>query len=635
MSKIAIARRVTGLGLLSVIAAGCLGDTDNATNVTTTSARLNGHGRPDGGAVWIEYYFKWGKTTAYGNKTPTVTISQPLNETIDYPVWADITGLEQAQTYHFTVCGRDSNDNWNTSDGFFCGADKTFTTLSIVADAGFEGQTTSAIQSPWITEGPDAKGIDLQGFAHGGSKNAWFNYTAHRWNAIRQAVAVEPNTNYALTAWVRNDNGSWGATTGEVGVREPNNVTVIANQRFGNVKNYSQIRLDFNSGSQTSIIVYVGMRGLAGINTWMRVDDVVLNVVGSGPGAINPAPEPPVLTVAPPSAFAGAVEETVNTVVAKKSHGDLWPACWGNDDMVYTANGDGTGFGGTGSHDVVVSRVSGSPYDSPPMIFGDTLASEGQVASVWSGNNYNRKPTGMLCLGSDLYLAVQDLRKQTFDHAPAASISVSHNRGFTWSWNTAQPMFSGGVFTTMFFLDFGKGGANAFDDNVYVYGIDNNWYAQANLYLARVPKTSIQDRSQWTFFAGISNGEVLWTPNIAQRVPVLSGTTFFGGIMSQGSVVYNPYFGRYLYTTSQGADGCCNIHRIYEAPAPWGPWTILMDKFFPAPFTASFHGGYAATTPSPWIRYDGRVMMLQSNYWETTPKAYEISLRRVTLTPAP
>jgi hypothetical protein len=196
-------------------------------------------------------------------------------------------------------------------------------------------------------------------------------------------------------------------------------------------------------------------------------------------------------------------------------------------------------------------------------------------------------------------------------------------------------MFSGGDFTTLFFLDFGKAGGNAFDDNVYVYGLDDSWGGQANLYLARVPKTSVQDRSQWTFYAGISGGAVAWTPYIAQKLPVLTDTTIFGGIMSQGSVVYNPYFQRYLYATWQGGDGCCNIHRLYEAPAPWGPWTMIMSNFFPPPFTETYHGGYGTTTPSKWISANGRVMMLQSNYWETLPKAYDISLRRVTLTPAP
>ena len=39
------------------------------------------------------------------------------------------------------------------------------------------------------------------------------------------------------------------------------------------------------------------------------------------------------------------------------SQGDLWPSCWSDDDALYVANGDGTGFSDQFS-DIVVSRIS-------------------------------------------------------------------------------------------------------------------------------------------------------------------------------------------------------------------------------------------------------------------------------------
>jgi hypothetical protein len=644
MSNSSILVRTMGSALLAIVAAGCA-VTDNATDIGVSSARLNGHGRSNGNAAWVEYHFKYGMSPSFGLQTPTVRVNGPIDETIDHPVFADVTGLGQGTIYYFALCGRDSNDQHNTPDGFYCAGYKTFNTQADIPDDwSFEGQTTSTIQSPWVTEGPDPKSIELQGQARIGSKNVLFNQSVFRWNAIRQTVAVAPNTNYALFAWVRNSGVSWAATTGEIGVRTADNAVVIANQRFGDTTSWMRLRLDFNSGPNSEISVYAGIRGINPLaqpppdtlNAWLRVDDIVLEWVSDGPGAAQSA-VPPVLTVAPPSAFSSAVEQTRNTfTTAGASRGDLWPSCWRADDMLYMANGDGKGFG-KGSHDLVVNRVSGSPYNFPPKLWGDRLAYGNQVATKWSGTGFNRKPTGMLCLGNSIYIAVQDLRKTTFNEPLAASISVSHDGGWNWI-KTAKAMFTDQEFTTIFFLDFGKGNENAFDDYVYAYGLDGNWAAQQNLYLARVHKTAVQNRSQWMFYDGISPaGAVQWTSTIGDKDPVLQAPFFSGGFVSQGSVVYNPYFNRYLYATWTGNDACCAVHRLYEAPAPWGPWTLLMNTNYPPTWTTTFHGGYATTTPTKWINPDGRVMMLQSNFWDVpnVPDAYEVALRRITLTPAP
>jgi hypothetical protein len=42
------------------------------------------------------------------------------------------------------------------------------------------------------------------------------------------------------------------------------------------------------------------------------------------------------------------------------SDGDLWPSCWSDDDLLYTANGDGKGFSVSANpSDIAVSRVFG------------------------------------------------------------------------------------------------------------------------------------------------------------------------------------------------------------------------------------------------------------------------------------
>src|SRR5215218_647864 len=101
------------------------------------------------------------------------------------------------------------------------------------------------------------------------------------------------------------------------------------------------------------------------------------------------------------------------------SDGDLWPTCWADDDAIYAANGDGSGFGYEFS-DIVVNRIDGGLDE----LTGEALAVGDAVGQVWSGEGFTRKPTGMACVDGDLYLAVQDLRTD-FNEAPAATIAVS------------------------------------------------------------------------------------------------------------------------------------------------------------------------------------------------------------------
>jgi hypothetical protein len=72
-----------------------------------------------------------------------------------------------------------------------------------------------------------------------------------------------------------------------------------------------------------------------------------------------------------------AVEEHASVVSA--SDGDLWPSCWADDDHLYSANGDGSGFSPSGpSVDIAVSRISGYPG----ALSGATLARSAEVGTA-------------------------------------------------------------------------------------------------------------------------------------------------------------------------------------------------------------------------------------------------------------
>lgn len=356
----------------------------------------------------------------------------------------------------------------------------------------------------------------------------------------------------------------------------------------------------------------------------------------------------------PGAAFHARVADTVTA--ASFSDGDLWPTCWSDDDALYSANGDGAGFG-TEFFDIAVNRITGSPTDEAGLD-GTFLGGGDAVGEVWSGEGFTRKPTGMLCVDGELYLAVQDLRLD-FNEAPAATIARSVDHGRTWTWDTSAPMFDDGVFTTVWFADYGKDSEHAPDAAyAYAYGLDDNWRDSfddsvpdpTELFLARVPVTSVQDASTWEFYSGDpGDPEPTWSRDISEKRPVLvdervqhpddltrvdQGTAGPRNltVISQGGVTYLPKLDRYIYTSWTEL-----TFEFYESPTPWGPWTLfLSEDFGPYPWTDARFGGYATAIPSKFLSDDNLTMWVQSNVCPCAPaglSSYWFGLRPLQLKP--
>jgi hypothetical protein len=211
-------------------------------------------------------------------------------------------------------------------------------------------------------------------------------------------------------------------------------------------------------------------------------------------------------------------------------------------------------------------------------------------------------------------------------------------------------MFRGGTFTTIWFLDYGKdGAANPTPGYVYAYGLDHNWRDSftdvvpdpTDLYLARIPRASVQDAATWQW----STGPGTWgaAGNVSARVPVLQDDTRrYPGVystnvrdlstLSQGHVVYDRGLNRYLYTSWTEY-----TFEFYEAANPWGPWKRFMSRDFGGyPWTPQKSGGYGTIIPSKFISADGRSMWLQSNVCPCGGGGvanYAFGLRRMELTP--
>jgi hypothetical protein len=87
--------------------------TNPATNLTTSSARLNGSLDPHGLTTTV--YFKWGTTIGYGHTTPAQTQTGNTYRNII----ANISGLTTHHTYHFRIVA-------TNSAGTRMGSDQTF-----------------------------------------------------------------------------------------------------------------------------------------------------------------------------------------------------------------------------------------------------------------------------------------------------------------------------------------------------------------------------------------------------------------------------------------------------------------------------------------------------------------------------
>ncbi len=232
--------------------------------------------------------------------------------------------------------------------------------------------------------------------------------------------------------------------------------------------------------------------------------------------------------------------------------GDLWPVTWADDNNVYVAGGDGDGFNGTRTDGLDVNRITGAPTGYT----GTELSNKTGVL-----------PKGLLSVSGTLYLIEQE-RGTGFDQM---RIGWSTDHGATWNyngdpstdWDYEEP---DGAFSGAMFLNYGRDYDGACDSFVYMVSPKNNV-----IDLARLPVTSIADRSRHEYFTGLDGaGNPMWTSDIGMRRPMFSRPTIHWG----AGVSYNPVLNRYVLAFFVDNRGTL---AIYEGPAPWGPWSSVFE----------------------------------------------------------
>jgi hypothetical protein len=90
--------------------------TGTATDVTSTSANMNGTVNPNGSST--SAHFEFGTTTSYGSSTPAINAG---SDNSDHTEQGAATSLQPNTTYHYRLVATNSGGTTN-------GADKTFTT---------------------------------------------------------------------------------------------------------------------------------------------------------------------------------------------------------------------------------------------------------------------------------------------------------------------------------------------------------------------------------------------------------------------------------------------------------------------------------------------------------------------------
>jgi CubicO group peptidase (beta-lactamase class C family) len=261
----------------------------------------------------------------------------------------------------------------------------------------------------------------------------------------------------------------------------------------------------------------------------------------------------------PSTVIQGLTWAPAHMIVRKANDSDNWPLTWADDDNLYTAFGDGTGFAPKVPEKLSLglARIEGGPNDFLGInIRSPTLERKGN-------GKHGLKASGLLMVDGTLYLWARN--------AGNAQLAWSTDHGQSWTWADWKLSIS---FGCPAFLNFGRNYAGARDNYVYIYSHDSDsaYLPSDRIVLARASKDRIKDRAAHEFFLGLgADGGPVWTADVNERGAVFSQT----GKCYRTSVSYHAKLRRYLLCQA-GSDGPVRVGLgIYDAPEPWGPWTTV------------------------------------------------------------
>jgi hypothetical protein len=322
----------------------------------------------------------------------------------------------------------------------------------------------------------------------------------------------------------------------------------------------------------------------------------IIAAIVSGIGvAAEPAP-----AYGPSPIIAGIDWAPKETIVRRAQDGDNWPVTWADDDALYTTFGDGTGFKPKTERKLSCgfARVTG---DADNFRGANVRSPAEQLGDGRRG----KKGWGILSVEGVLYLWLGHADQK----GNAAQLAWSRDHARTWEfadWTFAE-------FGLIGFVNFGRDYAGARDEFVYCYSHDGPAADTPadRFVLMRAPKDALTRKDAWEFFVKTNEaGQPQWSRDASQR-----GAAFTNpDSCLRSAMTYHTGLRRYLWwqqipqpkgAADRGDTRFAGGFAVYDAPEPWGPWTIAWfnSKWDVGP---GEHGDF----PTKWASADGRTLHL-------------------------
>lgn len=301
-----------------------------------------------------------------------------------------------------------------------------------------------------------------------------------------------------------------------------------------------------------------------------------------------------------------------------EKRGDSYAMTWAFDGNIYASAGDPVW--GLKTDGMDFEKFAGGPLD---YVISKTNEMYGYTG--WGGEGC--KPTGMISMNGLLYLGFGLNGINGIGNPPTANghtvsqqqssgqIVYSTDTGKTWLppiGSITTPMFPGWKFGCPSFIQYGKNNEGAPDTFVYAVS-GEQWDNGDNMRLGRVGKNLIMDKNAWEWVSGFDTDSApLWTHNLDSSKVLLSDPDWLSGFFD---AVYIPEINRYLISTwhfkSDMCPNCGSELIIYDAPQPWGPYTLahhdsVWENTAVNPYSPHFPlKWFDGATLTGWMQFSG------------------------------
>ncbi len=422
----------------------------------------------------------------------------------------------------------------------------------------------------------------------------------------------------------------------------------------------SYTNLSVDSGVGTALIHQQIVAGLKP-STHYYCKITVKNAIDSALSTFTATTQAPQASTPITGLTIGPMQYYNNLNPKNQGTGDTFYNCKSNDSTTYITSDDNRGFMVSGQPANVATPMSLMKFLSEdPFVIQTVNPMKGYgTFLVYTAPDYlSSKNTGLFCMGGYLYMAIGRQGGQpgskgtpTIDAGGAfpqraGQIIWSADHGRSWNnFQNPRKFFPGGAETnppaslmfgttpTLFAsaefvhycADDGTLGytlaCNQHDNgDAYVYLIANEgtWNGGGTrgggnaFYIARVARAKLQDLNaaeyQW-YTKGDGSLDSSWSNTQANATAIITNY----GKLGEPNIQYFPALNRYLLLTfyyPQGVVGDSknltnSVWLGYEAPHPWGPWTLIHTSTWPGAYNPVVLNDTAYTGTTPTIMWTG------------------------------